>query len=112
MLALPAGYREEVRAWLLVLPEGDERARPRSHATLYAGRVRPHLLAWAPTGARLREVSAVLHALTGHLLAGTFTSLRSLFQFAKRRRLIFADPTRRLSAGQAPRRAFLPMTDE
>ncbi len=83
-------FRGGERAWLLVLLEGDERARPRSHSTL----------------------SAVLHALTGHLLAGTFTSLRSLFQFAKRRRLIFADPTRRLSAGQAPRRAFLPMTDE
>lgn len=80
-------FRGGERAWLLVLLEGDERARPRSHSTLYVyfGRVRSHLLAWAPTRARLREVaeddvSAVLHALTGHQLAGTFTSLRSLFQ--------------------------------
>jgi integrase len=117
--AIPVGFRDEVRAWLLVLLEGDERARPRSEATLYAyfGRVRPHLLAWARIHAHLREVteddiSTVLNGLKGHRLAGTFTSLRSLFQFAKRRRLIFADPTRRFSVGRAPRRDFLPMTDE
>ncbi|WP_051753549.1 hypothetical protein [Streptosporangium amethystogenes] len=117
--ALPAGYRAEVRAWLLVLSEGDERARPRATATIYAyfGRVRPHLLAWSGTRGQLREVtesdvSQVLDKLRGHALTGTFTSLRSLFQFAKRRRLVFADPTRRLSAGCAPTRALLPMTDE
>jgi len=42
---------------------------------------------------------------------GAFVALRSLFGFAKRRRLIFADPTRRLHVGRAPTRAVLPMTD-
>jgi integrase len=38
--------------------------------------------------------------------------LRSLFRFAKRHRLVFADPTRRLHIGHAaPTRALLPMTD-
>jgi integrase len=52
-----------------------------------------------------------LDALVGHQRAGTFTALRSLFQFAKRHRLIFADPTRRLSVGRAPGRVLQPMTD-
>jgi integrase len=116
---LPAGFRPEVRAWLLVLLEGDPRARPRSPSTLYGyfGRARPHLLAWSETRRQLREVTeddvrAALDPLRGHRLAGTFVALRSLFRFAKRHRLIFADPTRRLHIGRvAPTRALLPMTD-
>jgi hypothetical protein len=116
---LPAGFRTEVRAWLLVLLDGDARARPRSTSTIYGyfGRAQPHLLAWAATRGQLREVTAddvrvVLGQLRGHRLAGTFVALRSLFGFAKRRRLIFADPTRRLHIGRvAPTRALLPMTD-
>jgi hypothetical protein len=54
----------------------------------------------------------VLEQLRGHRLAGTFVALQSLFRFAKRHRLIFADPTRRLHIGHAaPTRALLPMTD-
>lgn len=116
--ALPVGFRADVRAWLLVLLDGEERVRPRTPATLYAyfGRVRPHLLAWSATRAQLREVteddvSAALNQLRGHPRAGLFTALRSLFGFAKRRRLVFADPTRRLHVGRAPARALLPMTD-
>jgi integrase len=116
--ALPAGFSVEVRAWLLVLLEGDERARPRSQSTLYAyfGRVRPHLVAWSATRDQLREITdddvcAVLDRLSGHRRAGTFTALRSLFRFAKRRRLLFVDPTRRLHVGRAPGRVLLPMTD-
>jgi integrase len=116
--ALPDGFRADVRAWLILLLEGVERAKPRSRSTIYVyfGRVRPHLLAWSATRSHLREVtesdvSDVLNAQSGHERAGTFTALRSLFQFAKRHRLIFADPTRRLSVGRAPKRALLPMTD-
>jgi hypothetical protein len=116
---LPVGFRTEVRAWLLVLLDGDARARPRSTSTIYVyfGRARPHLLAWSATRGQLREVTeddvrAVLDQLSGHRLAGTFVALQSLFRFAKRRRLIFADPTRRLHIGHAaPIRALLPMTD-
>ncbi|EHR59192.1 site-specific integrase [Saccharomonospora cyanea] len=116
---LPENFQADVRAWLLALLDGEERARPRSPQTLYAyfGRVRPHLLTWSQTRAHLREVThddvaAVLDSLRGHQRVGTFTSLRSLFQFAKRHRLIFADPSRLLSVGQAPKRTVLPMTDE
>ncbi|WP_219420053.1 helix-turn-helix domain-containing protein [Pseudonocardia nigra] len=116
--ALPVGFRAEVRAWLLTLLEGEMRARPRAQSTLYAyfGRVQPHLFAWSATRGQLREITeddvrGVLDQLSGHLRAGTFTALRSLFRFAKRRRLIFADPTRRLHVGRAPARALLPMTE-
>lgn len=115
---LPAGYHADVRAWLLELAEGSDRTRPRSPSTLYVyfGRVRPHLLVWSATREQLRQVteddiSTVLDSLRGHQRAGTFTALRSLFQFAKRRRLVFADPTRRLHVGSAPQRVLLPMTD-
>ncbi|MDN5933633.1 MAG: hypothetical protein L0I24_21625, partial [Pseudonocardia sp.] len=116
---LPPGFRTEVRAWLLVLLEGDARTRPRSASTLYGyfGRARPHLITWSQTRGQLREVTeddvrAALDELRGHRLAGTFVALRSLFRFAKRHRLIFADPTRRLHIGRvAPTRVLLPMTN-
>ena len=44
--------------------------------------------------------------------AGTITALRSLFLFAKRRGLIFADPTAHLTGGRAAERTLLPMTAE
>lgn len=117
--ALPTEFRGEVRAWLVALHEGDARARPRAEATLHAyySRLRPVLIGWAPTRSHLREVtrddvSAVLKTMTGHRRTGTFVALRSLFRFAKRCRLIFVDPTRRLHSGRAPRRAVLPMTAE
>ena len=43
----------------------------------------------------------MLDTQRGHHRAGTFTSLRSLFGFAHRHRLVFTDPTRRLHVGQA-----------
>ncbi len=116
---LPAGFRDDVRAWLLVLHEGEERARPRAEATLHAyfSRAHPPLTEWASTRSHLREitqadVSAVLNRLTGHKRIGTFVALRSLFQFAERHHLIFVDPTRRLRVGTAPSRVLLPMTDD
>lgn len=116
--ALPEGFRVEVRTWLITLLEGGERAKPRSKSTLYVyfGRVRPHLVAWSRSRRRLREVTEsdvaeVLNAQSGHQRAGTFTALRSLFGFAKRHHLIFADPTRRISVGRAPARTMLPMTE-
>ena len=32
---LPQGFAQAVRAWLLVLLDGDARARPRSHGSIY-----------------------------------------------------------------------------
>ncbi|MEV2225008.1 hypothetical protein AB0E01_34770 [Nocardia vinacea] len=116
---LPPGFRDDIRAWLLVLHEGEQRARPRATATLHAyfSRALPPLIQWASTRSHLREVtqadvSEVLNRLSGHKRNGTFVALRSLFRFAKRHRLIFVDPTRRLRVGAAPSRMLLPMTDD
>lgn len=115
---LPAEFRADVRAWLLVLTEGGPRARPRSPGTVYTylGRVQPHLVAWSSTHTHLREVTrddvlAALDQLSGHRRVGTFVALRSLFGFAQRRRLIFQNPTSRLHVGRSPQRSLMPLTD-
>jgi hypothetical protein len=116
---LPAGFRPDVRAWLVVLLDGDARARPRSHAALrvHFGFVRPFIECWAATRGHLRDVTSgdidtVLEPLRGHRRYNAIMALRSLFRFAKRRGLTFADPTRHLSGGRGAGRTVLPMTAE
>ena len=116
---LPAGFGPGVRAWLVALPGGDARTRPRSPATLrvHFGIVRPFLECWAVTRGHLREITSgdidtVLEPLRGHRRYNAITALRSLFRFAKRHGLTFADPTRHLSGGRGARRTVLPMTAE
>jgi integrase len=116
---LPAGFRPDVRAWLVALLDGDARARPRSHATLrvHFGFVRPFIEDWAATRGRLREITSgdvdtVLEPLRGHRRYNAIMALRSLFRFAKRHGLTFADPTRHLSGGRGAGRTVLPMTAE
>ena len=110
---------EEVHAWLVSLADGEERARPRAEATLHAylSRIQQPLTIWSQTRSHLREVTradvlAALDDLTGHRRKGTFVALRSLFRFAKRRRLIFLDPTKHLRLGGGPDRTVLPLTDD
>ena len=57
---LPAGFGRDVRAWLVVLLDGDARTRPRSHATVHFhfGRVRPFIECWAATRGHLREITS------------------------------------------------------
>ena len=70
---LPAGFRRDVRAWLVVLLDGDARTRPRSHASLrvHFGIVGPFIECWAATRGHLREITSgdvdtVLEPLRGH----------------------------------------------
>ncbi|MEV7236731.1 hypothetical protein AB0N06_22955 [Streptomyces sp. NPDC051020] len=114
---LPAGFASDVRAWLLVLLDGDSRAKPRSHTCLYVyfGCVRQLLEDWATTRGHLREitvadVTAALSPLRGWQQRNAIAALRSLFRFAKKRGLIFANPTTRLKTEAIPR-SLLPMTD-
>ena len=116
---LPAGFGRDVRAWLVVLLDGDARTRPRSHATVHFhfGRVRPLIECWAATRGHLREITSsdvdtVLEPLRGHRCYNAITALRSLFRFARRRGLTFADPTRHLRGGRGAGRSVLPMTAE
>jgi integrase len=114
---LPDGFAEAVRAWLLVLLDGDARARPRSHASIYVyfGTLRPFIERWSADHGHLREVTAgdvraALDALRGGQLRTAISALRSLFRFAKKRGLVFANPTARLKTGNAGG-SLLPMTD-
>ena len=106
---LPAGFGRDVRAWLVVLLDGDARTRPRSHTTLrvHFGIVRPFIECWAATRGHLREITpgdvdTVLEPLRGHRRYNAIMALRSLFRFAKRRGLTFADPPGTSTAAGAP----------
>jgi hypothetical protein len=56
---LPQGFAGAVRAWLLVLLDGDARARPRSHASIYVylAAVQPLIEQWTADRGHLREVT-------------------------------------------------------
>ena len=106
---LPAGFRRDVRAWLVVLLDGDARTRPQSHATLrvHLSIVQPFIECWAAERGHLREITSgdvdtVLEPLHGHRRYNAITTLRSLFRFAKRHGPTFADPTRHLRGARAP----------
>jgi hypothetical protein len=116
---LPAGFGRDVRAWLVVLLDGDARTRPRTPATVrvHFGIARPFIECWAATRGHLREITSgdvdtVLDPLRGHRRYNAIMALRSLFRFARRRGLTFADPTAHLSGGRGAGRTMLPMTAE
>ena len=82
---LAPGFAEPSRRWLLVLLEGDARARPRSPSTIhvYFGAVRPFLEHWATAHDHLREVTtsdiyAALKPLSAWRRKNAVTALRSL----------------------------------
>lgn len=117
--AVPEGFAADIRGWLLHLLDGDARHRPRSPTSLYVyfGAVRPFLTRWAATRTRLREITTddivtILDDLEplGWRRHNAISALRSLFGYAKRGRLIYTDPTRRLTAGTMTT-TQLPLTD-
>jgi hypothetical protein len=115
---LPPGFAGPVHAWLLVLLEGDSRARPRSPATVYRylNAVAPILAQWASTHDHLREVTAAevnaaLDALCGHRLRTATPALRSLFGHAKKHGQVFTDPTTTARATKCAELNLVPMTD-
>jgi integrase len=114
---LPAGFAADIRAWLLVLLDGDARARPRSQSSLYVyfGTVRPFIERWAADRSHLREITTadidtVLKPLRGNQLRNAISALRSLLRFAKKSRLVFTDPTTRLTVPTVEP-TVLPMTE-
>jgi site-specific recombinase XerD len=115
---LTPGFAESVRQWLRVLIDGDRRARPRSSSTVYVyfGGARPFLEHWATKYDHLREVTRadVADALTplfGWKRRNATAALRSLFRFAKKSGLTFANPTTALKALPVDF-TLLPMTDD
>ncbi len=115
---LPPGFAGTARSWLLVLLDGDARARPRSEATLYAyfGSVRPTLHQWSARYGHLREVTksdvyAALQPIRSYQRNNTIQALRSMFRFAKKRGLVFTNPTIGVKAPHIDP-AMTPMTDD
>ena len=115
---MPPGFAVAVRDWLLVLLDGDARSRPRSATTIYVycTAVEPLIGRWSASRGHLREVTgddirAGLEELRGHPLCTALSAVRSLFRFAKKHGLIFANPAWRLHAAE-PEPSLLPMTDK
>jgi hypothetical protein len=103
----------------MVLLDGDAHARPRSHATVHSTSAgcgpssKPGQQHAATCGrSPPANVDTALEPLRGHQRSNAITALRALFRFARRRGLIFGDPTRHLRGGRGAERTVLPMTAE
>jgi hypothetical protein len=86
------------------------------HLYVYFCCIRPFLDDWAAGYDHLREVTrsdvrAALGPLSGSRRATATSAMRSLFEFAKKRGLIFSNPTTGLK-GRPADFALLPMADE
>ena len=82
-----------------MLLDGGNRARPRSHGSIYVyfSAVQPLIQHWLADHGHLREVTradvqAALDALQGHQLRTAIAALRSLFRFAQEARPDFHQP--------------------
>lgn len=106
---LATGIAGPAEAWARSLHDGGSRSKARhpTTATSHLNHARPVLLAWSARYDHLREVThddilAALNELHGSARRGTLVSLRSLFAFAKKKGMIFRNPTRGIKVGQQP----------
>jgi integrase len=111
---LPAPMVKEMTAWVESLSGAVGRGRARSSTTIdsYRRAITPAVREWAMRYPSLRQVVdddiiAFLEPLRGSHRTHTAVALRSLFGTLKARRMIFADPTRRIRPGKFPRRPVL-----
>ena len=109
----------QARRWALVLRDGGPRRHPRKPGTAaaYLNTVRPALLAWSQTYDHLREVTredalAYLGGLHGDPRMTALVALRSLFGWAKRDGVIFANPSSRIRIGARTLPVWQPLTAE
>jgi integrase len=116
---LAPGIAAEVRRWATVLKDGGPRSKPRSEDTVrsYIRCVRPALLVWSGSYHHLREVTRddiVVHAdtLEGGRRQDTLGGLRSLFRWAKKNGVVFANPTARVRVGRAAVALWQPLLPE
>jgi len=109
----------ETRRWANARKDGGPRSKPRAPDTVRGQlrRVRPSLLAWSERYEHLREVTrddvlVVASSLTGAERRETLAGLRSLFRWAKKNGVIFADPTARIRIGRAEESIWQPLLNE
>jgi hypothetical protein len=116
---LAPGIRDETRRWVQLMHTGGPRTRARSHRTLrgYIDLLRPLLLDWSAHHDHLREITrdevvTAIKPLHGIRRQITLVALRSLFSWAKRRGVVFANPTSRLRVGDVDRAVLQPLTTD
>ncbi|MCX5604855.1 hypothetical protein OOK29_42690 [Streptomyces phaeochromogenes] len=107
---VPAHLLAEVDVWIVVLRGEGRRPSPTvpwKTVSGYLAYIVPHLQAWGPSIASLREITThqVHKAVDGTDGASTLYALRSLFKALKRERVIFHDPARAI---RASRRVVVP----
>jgi len=107
----------QVSRWVVVLRDGGPRRRPRKPGTAatYLNTVRPALLTWSQAYDHLREVTrddvlAYLSGLRGDPRITALVALRSLFTWAKRDGVIFANPASRIRIGARTLPIWQPLT--
>jgi integrase len=107
----------QARRWVLVLRDGGPRRRPRKPGTAaaYLNTVRPALLAWSQSYDHLREVTRddvldYLAGLRGDPRRDALAALRSLFTWAKRDGVVFANPATRIRIGARTLPVWQPLT--
>ena len=116
---LSPAIARDVEAWAWHLHDGTPRsaARHPSTAQAYARLVRPALLTWCTRYDQLREITRDdvinhLAVLKGEPRHTTATALRSLFGWARRTKVVFANPTAGIRLGRREHRLWQPLTDE
>jgi len=107
----------QARRWVLVLRDGGPRRRPRKPGTAaaYLNTVRPALLTWSQPYDHLREITrhdvlTHLNGLHGDPQMAALVALRSLFTWAKRDGVIFANPASRITIGARTPTIWQPLT--
>lgn len=99
----------DVSTWATLMHDGGPRSRPRNPSTVrtYLNAVHPLLADWSSRYTHLCEVTrddvtTHLGTLTSNRRQMTATALQSLFRWAKRRGLIFQNPTARITIQKGP----------
>ncbi|MFJ6199174.1 hypothetical protein [Micromonospora sp. NPDC092111] len=116
---LPAAMAAELTLWFEVMKNGSStppRRRPRSENTiqLHLRWALPTVLRWAATGHdTLREITRddVVRALppAGNPRSQIRQGLKSIFRLLKAQKMVFTDPTTRISTGRHETRQPLPV---
>jgi hypothetical protein len=115
---LAPGIGAEVGRWVRVLHEGGPRnAAHQITARKYLNTARPALIEWSGRHTHLRQITrddVLAHAdtLFGNERKRTMVALRSLFAWAKKSGVVFADPTRHVRVGQAADPVWQPLSPE
>jgi integrase len=114
---LAPAIRNDTRRWVRVMHDGAPRTRARHPRTVrgYVALLRPVLREWSSRHDHLREITrdevlSYLTTLRGQQRQITLVALRSLFAWAKRDGVVFANPTNRIPVGQVEPGVLQPLT--